>query len=194
MAWQIITKHEPQSAPFTLRICTFNFLFPFYGRRLLLVGRDWFGLDRHISRHGIKIISMSALSKHFANKCHHLWMESAKWSCLNQRDSVPFQAWSVGAKLQCYSAFYKHWIVLCQTQCFMRSSGDLSVLHLMVSYKCWWFVCLCVWVCECLAGSRGAWGSAMPPTVVYLGLVHAPLGGVDPQGALPQHSSISGVC
>lgn len=45
---------------------------------------------------------------------------------------------------------------------------------------------------ECLAGSSGAWGSAMPPTVVYLGLVHAPLGGVDPRGALPQHSSISG--
>lgn len=49
---------------------------------------------------------------------------------------------------------------------------------------------LCVY--ECLAGSSGAWGSAMPPTVVYLGLVHAPLGGVDPRGALPQHSSISG--
>lgn len=79
----------------------------------------------------------------------------------------------------------------------MRSSGDLSALHLMVSYKCgvgvssqWWFVCVCV--SECLVGGRGAWGSAMPPTVVYLGLVHAPLGGVDPQGALPQHSSISG--
>lgn len=45
---------------------------------------------------------------------------------------------------------------------------------------------------DCLEGSRGAWGSAMPPTVVYLGLVHAPLGRVNPQGALPQHSSISG--
>lgn len=33
---------------------------------------------------------------------------------------------------------------------------------------------VCVCLCECLAGSRGAWGSAMPPTVVYLGLVHAP--------------------
>lgn len=48
------------------------------------------------------------------------------------------------------------------------------------------YVSVCVCVCEretdrqrerereCLAGSRGAWGSAMPPTVVYLGLVHAP--------------------
>lgn len=86
--------------------------------------------------------------------------------------------------------------MLCQTQDFMRGSGDLSLLHLMVSYKCWegvsslwlWFVC----VYECLAGRSGAWGSAMPPTVVYLGLVHAPLGGVDPRGAVPQHSSISG--
>lgn len=58
----------------------------------------------------------------------------------------------------------------------------------------WLCACVCICVCasECLAGSRGAWGSAMPPTVVYLELVHAPLGGVDPWGALPQHSSISG--
>lgn len=51
--------------------------------------------------------------------------------------------------------------------------------------------CVCVWEKECLVGSRGAWSNAMPPTVVYLGLVHAPLAQVDPQGALTQHSSIS---
>lgn len=112
----------------------------------------------------------------------------------------PFQRWHNRVKLQCYTAFYKLSIVLCQTHCFMMSSGDLSVLHLMVSYKCWegfsspwrWFMCVCVFAHECLAGRRGAWGSAMPSTVVYLGLVHAPSGGVDPQGTLPQYSSISG--
>ena len=41
-------------------------------------------------------------------------------------------------------------------------------------------VCVCEREFECLAGSGGAWGSAMPPTVVHLGLVHALLDRVDP--------------
>lgn len=98
---------------------------------------------------------------------------------------------------QCYSAFYQHWILLRQTQDFMRGVA--------ISQYCIWWSAInveraspaygsgsCVCTHECLAGRSGAWGSAMPPTVVYLGLVHAPLGGVDPRGAVPQHSSISG--
>lgn len=42
-------------------------------------------------------------------------------------------------------------------------------------------------------GSRGAWGSAMPPTVVYLRLVHAPVGGVDSQGVLHSTAPLAGV-
>lgn len=39
--------------------------------------------------------------------------------------------------------------------------------------------------CEFLMVTRGAWASAVPPPVLYLGFLHAPFGGVDPQGALP---------
>lgn len=96
------------------------------------------------------------------------------------------------------------WIVLCQTQCFMASCGDLSVLHLMVSYKCeegvsgrwcslYKCVCQCVGEGECLAGSRGVWGSAMPPTVVYLGLVHAPMAGSILGAPCPSTAPLVGV-